>query len=215
VSKVKTISSDVLLSSELLSAEDSFSLSIELEQRLQLTAPEIIELALPARNRVEALLQKEFLEEEQLRELACDFAERTLHVFEWYCPHDLRPRKFVEIARDYYVGKASKEKLKAAFVETWRAIEGFTGRPYKGVFASGLAISLLYPHEADKMAQKVALWAQNAMNRKEWENRSSNFDLIVGGEREAIWQLARIIRMFAIEDISAPYTPSQSIITNI
>ncbi|MGA9995650.1 MAG: putative immunity protein [Pyrinomonadaceae bacterium] len=203
MSKVKTISSDVLLSSELLSAEDSFSLSIELEHRIQLTASEILKLALPARNRVEALLQKEFLEEEHLRELACDFAERTLQVFECYCPSDPRPRKFVEIARHYYVGKASRKKLKTAFVETWRAIEGFTDRPYKGVFASGLAISLLYPDEADKMAQKVALWAQNAVQRREWENRSSDFELIIGREREAIWQLSRIIRMFDIEDKSA------------
>jgi hypothetical protein len=109
VSQVKTIPSDVLLSSELLSAEDSFSLSIELNQRLRLTASELIELDLAARNRVEALLRKEFLEEEQLRELAFDFAEHTLQVFEWYRPSDICPRKFVEIARLYYSGKISRE----------------------------------------------------------------------------------------------------------
>ena len=150
---VKTISSNVLLSSELLSAEDSFSLSIELKQRLQLTALEIIELDLPTRNRVEALLQKEFLEEDQLRELACDFAEHTLQVFEGYCPRDKRPRNFVEIARLYHAGKMGKERLKDAFIETWNSIERFNEGRYKAAFASGLAATLLYSGEACKMAR--------------------------------------------------------------
>jgi hypothetical protein len=190
---VKTIPQSVLLSSELLSAEDSFSLSIELRQRLQLTASEIIELDLPARNRVEALLQEEFLKEGQLRELACDFAEHTLQVFESYFPDDLRPRNFVEIARLYYAGMANNEKLKDAFIETWRAIERLNEGRYKGAFASGLAASLLYPGEARKMARDVALWSQNAAHRRAWENRRSNFEPMIGREKEAVWQLKRIV----------------------
>lgn len=182
------------LSSELLSAEDSYHLSIELTERLQLTAFEIIGLDLPARNRVEALLQKEFLKEEELQELACDFAEHTLQVFEWSCPDDPRPRRCVEIARLHYAGRASKERLKSAFIETWRAIEVFTGRVYKSAFASGLAASLLYSSDADKMARDIALWAQNAAHRKAWEIRKGDFELMISREREAVWQLKRIIR---------------------
>jgi hypothetical protein len=181
------------LSSELLSAEDSFSLSIELNHRLQLTVSEIIELDLPARNRVEALLQKEFLKEIQLRELACDFAERTLQIFEWYCPDDPRPRNFVKIARLYYAGKLSKERLKDAFTDTWNSIERFNERRYKAAFASGLATTLLYSGEADEMARDVALWSQNATHRRDWESRRSNFELLTGMEREALWQLERIV----------------------
>lgn len=191
---MKTISSNVLLSSKLLSAEDSFSLSIELEQRPQLTASEIIELDLPARNRVEALLQEEFLEEAQLRELACDFAEHTLHVFEWYCPGDTRPRKLVESARLYYAGRINRERLKDAFLETWNSIERFNEGRYKGAFASGLAVSLLYAGEAGKMARDVALWSQNAVHLKKWESRRSNFEPMTGREREAIWQLKQIVK---------------------
>jgi hypothetical protein len=193
---VKTISSSVLLSSELLSVEDSFSLSIELRERVQLTASEIIGMDLPARNRVEALLQKEFLEEDQLRELACDFAEHTLQIFEWYCPDDSRPRNFVEIARSYYAGRTSNKRLKFAFIETWRAIERLNEQ-YKGAFKSGLAISLLYSGEAGKMARDVALTAQNAAHRKQWENRRNDFELMTGQEREAVWQLKRIVEKLA------------------
>lgn len=182
------------MSSELLSAEDSFSLLIELNQRLQLTASEIIELDLPARNRVEALLQKEFLKEEQLRELACDFAEHTLWVFEWDCPTDLRPRNFVESARLHYASKIDMERLKEAFIETWNSIEGFNDGKYKAAFASGLATSLLYSGEASKIARDVALWSQNAVHLKKWEDRRSNFEPMTGRERESVWQLKHIAK---------------------
>lgn len=196
MSQAKTISSNVLLSSELLSAEDSHGLSIELDERLQLTALEIIGLDLPTRNRVEALLRKEFLEEQQLRDLAFDFAERALRVFELYSPGDPRPRKFMEIARMYYAGQESQEKLKSAFIEMWRAIEGFNGLIYKSAFASGLAVSLLYSGETDIMARDVALWAQNSAHRKQWETRGSDFEPMFGRESEAAWQLKRIAKKF-------------------
>ena len=194
---MKTIPSDFLLSSELLSAEDSFGLSIELNQRLQLTVSEIMELDLPARNRVESLLRKEFLKEDQLRELACSFAEHTLQVFEWYCPSDTRPRNFVRIARLYYAGKIGNKRLKDAFIETWNSIERFKEGRYKAAFASGLAASLLYSGEAGKMARDIALWSQNAVHLKKWENRRSNFEPMIGREREATWQLRRIVEKLA------------------
>ena len=193
MTQADAISSTVLLSSGLLCGEDSHALSIELEERLQLTPSEIISLDLPARNRVEALLRKEFLNEDQLRELACEFAEHTLPVFEWYCPEDPRPRDFVESARLYYAGKTGKARLKDAFIETWNSIERFNEGKHKAAFASGLAASLLYSGEADKIARDVALWAQNAVHLKKWENRRSNFEPMTGKEREAMWQLKRIV----------------------
>lgn len=191
--QVKTISSSILLSSELLSAEDSFGLSIQLKQRIQLTASEIIELDLPARNRVEALLQEEFLEEKQLQELACSFADHTLKIFEACLSNEHGPRRMVDIARLYYAGGASEEELKAAFIDTWRAIEGFNNENCNALFAAGLAVSLLNSDEADKMARGVAVWAQNAAHLREWESRRSNFEAINAREREAAWQLKRIV----------------------
>jgi hypothetical protein len=192
------ISSNVLLASRLLCAEDSHALSIELNYQSQLTASEIIGLDLPARNRVEALLRREFLSECHLQMLACDFAEHTLHVFESYRPDDRRPRKLVETARSYYSGNADKGQLKSAFIETWKAIERFTEAKYTSAFASGLAASLLYSDEAGKMARDVALWSQNAAHRKEWENRRSHFEPMVAREKESLWQLARIAKRLVL-----------------
>jgi hypothetical protein len=191
------ISSNVLLASRLLCAEDSHALSIELNDHSQLTASEIIGLDLPARNRVEALLQQDFLTEHNFQELACNFAEHTLHVFESYCPDDQRPGKLIETARLYYAGKVSKRQFKSAFLEAWRAVEGFTDATYTSAFASGLAASLLYSDEANKMARDVALWSQNAAHRKEWESRKSNFELMTKREKEAIWQLKLIAKRLA------------------
>jgi hypothetical protein len=132
------------------------------------------------------------LEEEQLLELACDFAEHTLRIFEWCCPSDTRPRNFVRIARSYYAGKIGKEKLRNSFIETWNSIEQFNEGKYKAAFASGLTASLLYSGEADKIARDVALWSQNAAHLKKRENRRSNFEPMVGRETEAVWQLKRI-----------------------
>lgn len=187
--QVKTISSDVLLSSKLLSADDSCILSIELEKRLRLTATDVIGIDLPARNRVEALLNKEFLEEIQLRELACEFAEHTLYVFESDYLGDTRLRRMVDVAKLYYTDGANHEQLQAAFVEAWHAIKRFTCDVYQSAFASGLAATLLYEGEAETMARSVALWSQNAVHRREWEQRKSDFKPILGREKEATWQL--------------------------
>src|SRR5205085_5362921 len=170
------------------------TLSLELINKGKLSASEIMGLDLPARNRVEVLLRHEFLAEYHLQELACDFAEHTLRVFESYCPDDRRPRKLVETARLYYAGKVGRMDLKSAFIETWKAIEIFTDAKYTSAFASGLAASLLYSDEAGKMARDVALWSQNAAHRREWESRKSNYELILGREKEAIWQLRLIAK---------------------
>ena len=193
MSQVNAIPSNILLSSDLLSAEDSFSLCVELEERPWLTPSEIIGIDLPARNRVEALLRREFFGEEQLRELACDFAEHTLHIFEWCCPNDLRPRRFIEIARLYYAGEVNKDRVRSAFIDTWKAIERFKDVQYQAAFASGLAVSLLYSDEAEKMARNVAIWTQNAAHRMKWQDRKSNVQLMIGREMEAVWQLKQIM----------------------
>jgi len=116
-----------------------------------------------------------------------------LQVFERYCPDDTHPRNFVRIARLYYAGKIGNERLKDAFIETWNSIERFKEGRYKAAFASGLAASLLYSGEASKMARDVALWSQNAVHLRKWENRRSNFVPIIGRERESVWQLKRIV----------------------
>lgn len=194
--RVRTIPASVLLSSELLSGEESHSLRTQVDGRLQLTAAEIIALDLPARNRAEALLQKEFLEEKHLRGLACDFAEHTLYIFEEHAPRERRPRRCLEAARLTLAG-ASLEELRAAIKEAIPAVWQLHGTTFMSAFTAGLAVTFLDYVDAAEMARPVALHSQKAAHYKEWECRKSNLDLMVGSEKEAIWQLARIIEVLA------------------
>lgn len=66
------------MGSDLITTEESYDLIERFVLNPQITAAEILELDIPAKNRVEALLQPEFLDESTLRALACDFAAHTL-----------------------------------------------------------------------------------------------------------------------------------------
>jgi hypothetical protein len=194
--RVKTISVDVLLSSELLSIEESDSLRLQLEGRLRLTASEVIELDLPAKNRVEALLRSELLDDKQLRELACDFAEHTLHVFEEHAPRERRPLKCIEAARLFLAGE-SFENLKAAIKEAIPAVWQLHRTKFMSAFTAGLAVTFLDYQDAAEMALPVALHAQRAAHYKEWETRKSGLELMIGREKEATWQLIRIAEILS------------------
>lgn len=192
--RVQTISTALLLRSELLSIEESHSLKHQLEGRLQLTSSDIIELDLPAKNRVEALLQNAFMEDKQLRGLACDFAEHTLHVFEEHAPRDYRPRKCIEAARLYLAG-GSLEGVQRAVKDAIPAVWLFEKTELVSAFVAGLAVTFLDFDDAGVMAKPVATHCQRATHRKVWESRKSDLELMIGGEKEALWQLSRILEV--------------------
>lgn len=194
--RVKTISVDVLLSSELLSVEESNSLRLQLEGRRQLTAADVIALDLPAKNRVEALLRGELLDDKHLRELACDFAAHTLYVFEEHTPRDRRPRNCIEAARLFLAG-GSYEELQAAIKEAIPVVWQLHGTKFTSAFMAGLAVTFLDCYDAAEMVQPVALHAQRAAHYKEWETRKSNLELMTGREKEATWQLVRIAEILS------------------
>jgi hypothetical protein len=189
--RAKTISSTVLLNSELLSAEEAHILGIQLEGRLQLTSSEIIALDLPAKNRVEALLQSEFLEEKHLRALACDFAEHTLYIFEEHSPTYRHPQQCVEAARRYLAG-ASIMELQRAIREAIPAVWRLEKTAFVGAFTAGMAVLFLDYHDAAETARIVANHTQRAIHYREWERRESDLELMFGRELGATWQLARI-----------------------
>jgi hypothetical protein len=189
--RVKTISCTVLLSSELLSPEESHILSLQLEGKSHLTASEIIALDLPAKNRVEALLQIEFLEEKQLRSLACDFVEHTLYIYEEQSPMYRHPRRCVEAARQYLAG-ASIERLQEAIKEAIPTVWRLERTAFAGAFTAGMAVLFLDYRDAAMMARMVANYTQRAIHYREWESRESDLELMFGRELGATWQLTCI-----------------------
>lgn len=192
---MKTISIDLLLKSDLITAEESYSLIERFVRNPQITAAEILELDLPAKNRVEALLRPEFLNEGQLRELACDFASHTLHIFEEAAPGDYRPHECLCAAfllNSWGIG--SWEQLRETIREARPAIWRFQQMEYVAAFEACRAALMIGSDDAAKMARDVALCTQAAAHRKEWESRKSNVEPRVAREEEAAWQLTQLVK---------------------
>lgn len=196
--QVETVSLDVLLRSDLITNEETYPLVGAFSHRPQLTAREIIALDLPAKVRVEALLQYEFLTENQLQELSCEFAKHTLYVFEEHAPEDRRLHLCLDVARLYFQGLIKRQRLEEAISTAIPAKGQFLGTKYVGAFEAADAILWLNCNDAALMARQVAFCAQRAAHRKEWESRTSDVEPMMGREREAAWQLALIAERLAL-----------------
>ena len=191
---MKSISVEIILKSELITTEESRSLIERFVCAPHITAAEILELDLPAKNRVEALLQPEFLNEGKLRELACDFAAHTLHIFEAQAPGDYRPHECLSMAfllNTWSIG--TWEQLGVMIREARPAMWQFEGTEYVGAFEACRAALLVGDDDAARMTREVAICSQMAAHRSVWESRSSNVAPITAREEEASWQLERIL----------------------
>lgn len=191
---IKTIPAQVILGSDLLSIEETAPLLRLFQSHPQLTAAQVLDLDLPVKNRVDALLRHEFLDERQLRELACAFVEHTLHVYEVSSLEDRRPRNCLEVARLWLKGAVSQDELQAVIAEAIRAVWRFEGTEFVGVFYAGFAATFLGGNDAGETARAVAIYTQRAAHREAWERRKSNLQLMLGREREATWQLRHIVK---------------------
>lgn len=190
---MKKISIDVLLKSDLITPEESHSLTKRFKINSHITDQEILELPLPAKNRVEALLQSEFLNEGKLRDIACDFAAHTLHIFEAQAPNDYRPHECLTVASLLNTwGLESWEKLQKVIREARPAMLQFEDTDRVGAFEACRAALLQGSKDAVRMAREVAVCSQIAAYRNEWENRKSNVEPMIAREKEAAWQLAYI-----------------------
>jgi hypothetical protein len=197
---VKTISVELLLKSDLITTEESYDLIERFVRNPQITAAEILELDLPAKNRVEVLLQPEFLNVEALRDLACEFAAHTLYVFEAHAPSDHRPHECLSAAfllNRWGIG--SWGQLKKTIREARPAMWQFQGTEHVGAFEACRAALLTGGDDAARMAREVAVCTQIAAHRNVWEKRESNVHPINAREKEACWQLEHILDRLALE----------------
>lgn len=193
---MKTISVDILLRSELITPEESYELIERFALNPHITASEILELDLPAKNRVEALLQPELLTEGRLRMLACDFAAHTLHVFEAHAPNDYRPHECLSTAFLLNAwGIGSWEQLRKTIREARPAMWQFHGSEHVGAFEACRGALLMAGEDAAMMAREVAVCSQIAAHRKIWESKKSNTEPMIEREKEAAWQLECIIEV--------------------
>jgi len=106
------------------------------------------------------------------RELACDYAEHVLPIFERDYPDDKRPREGIEVARRYARGEATDEELAAAEDATWDAAWAAAG--YAAGYATGAAartadryITLLAARAAGDVAEDTeSTWQKRRLREK-------------------------------------------------
>lgn len=190
---MNTISIDIILRSELITPEESYELIERSVLSPRITVTEILGLDLPAKNRVEALLQPEFLVESRLRQLACDFAAHTLHVFEAQAPNDYRPHECLSAAFLLNTwGIGSWKQLQKTVREARPAMWQFQGTEHVGAFEACRGALLMAGEDAARVAREAAVCSQIAAHRKVWESKKSNTDPMLEREKEAAWQLERI-----------------------
>ncbi len=116
----------------------------------------------------------------QLRELACDFAEHVLHLWETRYPDDLRPRQAIEVARRYARGEAMREELDDAACAARGAASGAAA--YAGAAAYYAAASDAY---ATAAAAGAAAYYAAARTDAAFDARDA----------ERRWQGARILEV--------------------
>jgi hypothetical protein len=196
--QVKSISVEILLKSELISTEESYSLIERFVSAPQITATEILELDLPAKNRVDALLRPEFLNESRLRELACDFAAHTLHIFEAKAPGDYRPHECLSMAFLLNTwGLGSWEQLRDTIKKARHAMWRLERSGHVGAVEACRAALMISNEDAARMAREIALCSQIAVHRSAWDSRKSNTEPMIEREKEASWQLDRMVESLA------------------
>ena len=78
------------------------------------TALDILALDQPPGDLLWVVLRTELIPERVLHELACDFAEHVLYLFERVRPEDGRPRAAIEAKRAWLRGEITDEQLLAA-----------------------------------------------------------------------------------------------------
>lgn len=91
--------------------------------REMLIPTDIATLAIPAEDKIWALLHTEFLSEQQMHELACQFAETALPLYEQEYPDDQRPRQAIEAKRAWLRGEIGDHELAAAWAAAGDAVE--------------------------------------------------------------------------------------------
>jgi hypothetical protein len=91
--------------------------------RRGLTALEILDLKVPGKDRLWAVLRNEFFTDAELRELACDYAESVIGFYESKFPGDDRPRNAIRVARRFARGDATRDELSDAWSAAWSAAD--------------------------------------------------------------------------------------------
>jgi len=114
VSKIKRVTLNQVMAWEPCAEYSRADIKKLFGRRKYATAQYVFDLDIPAQDKLWVLLHEEFIPENELRLLACEFAMKALSIFEKQHPDDDRPRRCIQVARRYACGRASDEELNTA-----------------------------------------------------------------------------------------------------
>ncbi|HEX7890308.1 MAG TPA: hypothetical protein VF522_13185 [Ramlibacter sp.] len=140
-----------------------------------------------------------------LRELACDFAERVLEIFERRHPDDKRPRQCIEVARRFARGEATDEERRQARADasasaasaSAAAAAAYAAYAYASAYASAAAdayAAYAYASDAAAAAAAAAAYASayasaSAARRTERQWQLDRLAAVLRGEGGATTSL--------------------------
>jgi len=122
------------------------------------------------------------------RELACDFAEHVLYLYEAYDPDDSRVRACIEVTRRYIRGEATREELSVAASDASSADAA--------AWAAADARDAAWPVAAAARAAtatSTAAWAASSADATAWAAWA------VTRDTEHVWQVQHMCETLDIE----------------
>ena len=120
------------------------------------TPLEILNLDIPAMDRLWVVLRPEIIPERELRLLACAFARTSLPLYERDYPEDARPRTAIETAERYARGSATREELAAAEAAAWAAAWAAAASAAEAAWAAARAAARAAASAAARAAARAA-----------------------------------------------------------
>jgi len=120
------------------------------------------------------LLRDEVLPTSSIHKIACDCAERVIHIFNRYQPNDTRPRQLIDVKRRWLNDDATKQDVKAARIAAMASANSANSANHQD--AAYAALATVWASLLDAANVKPSLWI------------SRN----VGGKTEEVWHMQRI-----------------------
>ena len=115
---------------------------------------------IPVADRLWVLLREDIIPARELREFACDCAERVLPLWDARYPDDARPRDCIAVARRYARGEATKKELDAGCAAAYAAADAFASAAYAAYAAMDAAYVAAYvaAYAAADAAEREREW---------------------------------------------------------
>ena len=142
------------------------------------------------------LLRTQFIPENDLHELACQFAEHVLPIFETEYSDDKRPRLAIEAKRKWLQGEITTNELKAARDAAWAAWDA----PWAAAWAARAARDAAWAakaaaRDAAWAAARDAAWAAARNAARAAKAAAGNAARAAAWDAEEQWQIKQIINV--------------------